>query len=48
MWRLELTGYNLDWRLELTPGAEAYFDGVLSPIPEQEKELPTDRLLKIK
>ena len=31
----------------LTPGAEAYFDSVLSLIPEQENELPTDKLLKI-
>ena len=32
----------------LTPRTEAYFDGVLSPIPEQEQELPTDKLLKMK
>ena len=32
----------------LTPGTEAYFDGVVSPIPEQEQELPTDKLLKMK
>ena len=32
----------------LTPGTEAYFDGVPSPIPEQEQELPSDKLLKMK
>ena len=32
----------------LTPGTEAYFDVALSQIPEQEQELPTDKLLKMK